>query len=103
MLLYSRLSRIFTFFFILDLHWFLINVLLYNLSHLFNEYRHLFSENDDGIRAISSTGSSFSNRSMFTCENGEVISQLAVCDSYHDCFDISDEKYCGEFFFSDSN
>ncbi|VDI03838.1 relaxin family peptide receptor 2 [Mytilus galloprovincialis] len=53
------------------------------------------SENDDGIRAISSTGSSFSNRSMFTCENGEVISQFAVCDSYHDCFDISDEKYCG--------
>ncbi|CAG2192076.1 unnamed protein product [Mytilus edulis] len=50
---------------------------------------------DDEIRVLGNSGSSSFNHSMFTCGNGEIISQLAACDSYSDCSDNSDEKHCG--------
>ncbi|CAC5370001.1 unnamed protein product [Mytilus coruscus] len=50
---------------------------------------------DDEIRVLGKSGSSSFNHSMFICGNGEIISQLATCDSYKDCSDNSDEKNCG--------
>ncbi|XP_052071165.1 G-protein coupled receptor GRL101-like [Mytilus californianus] len=50
---------------------------------------------DDEIKVLGDSGSSSFNHSMFTCGNGEIISQLAACDSYNDCSDNSDEKHCG--------
>lgn len=44
-------------------------------------------------------GISSHNQSLFTCGNGEVISQLAVCDTYNDCSDRSDEQKCGTKYF----
>ncbi|CAC5409404.1 unnamed protein product [Mytilus coruscus] len=50
---------------------------------------------DGGKIVLGNTGISNLNQSLFTCGNGEVISQLAVCDTYNDCSDKSDEKHCG--------
>lgn len=36
------------------------------------------------------------NQSLYTCENGEVITQLAVCDTYNDCSDKYDENHCSK-------
>lgn len=45
---------------------------------------------------MGNTGISIHNQSLLTCGNGEVISQLAVCDTNYDCSDRSDEQHCGK-------
>ncbi|XP_076076021.1 uncharacterized protein LOC143046843 [Mytilus galloprovincialis] len=50
---------------------------------------------DGGTTVMGNTGISIHNQSLLTCGNGEVISQLAVCDTNYDCSDRSDEQHCG--------
>ena len=37
------------------------------------------------------------NDEAFQCKNGQCVQFAALCDSYDDCGDTSDETFCGKF------